>query len=54
MICNHLADENMSREDAIDDLVSRLADLTKPARELELGAVVVLLDMAMLDAIKRA
>ena len=44
----------MSREQAIDDLISRLAALVPQAREMNLPTVAVLLDMAMLDAVENA
>jgi hypothetical protein len=44
----------MSREEAIDDLISRSAALVPQARELNLPTLILLLEMAMLEAIKGA
>jgi hypothetical protein len=44
----------MSREDAIDDLIARLASAAKTARDMELPTVAALLNMAMLDALERS
>jgi hypothetical protein len=44
----------MSREDAIDDLIARLAAASGDAAELGLDGAVYLLKLAMLEMIERA